>query len=101
MSVFPNHGQWDASNVRTDGARVLAYEKGTTDRAFDHIDYGALALRRTLIEALPPSERHGLEEIQTRVAREGRMRAVVATERFYEIGSEEGLLALDARLRSV
>ncbi len=101
MSVFPNRGQWDASNVRTDGAWVLAYEKGTRDAAFDHIDYGALALRRALVESLAAGERRGLEEVQTRVAREGRMRAVVAPERFYEIGSPEGLLALEARLASV
>jgi NDP-sugar pyrophosphorylase family protein len=100
MSVFPNGGRWDASNVKTDGVRVLAYEKGTTDPAFDHIDYGALALRRGLIEALPAGKKRGLEELQTRVAREGRMRAVVAPERFYEIGSPEGLLSLDARLRT-
>ena len=101
MSIFPNGGRWDASNVKTDGVRVLAYEKGVRDPAFDHIDYGALALRRELIAALPLGERRGLEEIQTAVARAGRMRAVVAPERFYEIGSPEGLLALDARLRSV
>ena len=100
MSVFPNGDRWDASNVKTDGVRVLAYEKGTRDPAFDHIDYGALALRRGLIEALPGGERRGLEELQTRVASAGRMRAVVATERFYEIGSPEGLAALDAKLRS-
>jgi NDP-sugar pyrophosphorylase family protein len=101
MSVFPNEGRWDASNVKTDGVWVLAYEKGTKDPAFDHIDYGALALRRELIAELPERERRGLEEIQAQVARAGRMRAVVARERFYEIGSPEGLAALDAKLRSV
>jgi NDP-sugar pyrophosphorylase family protein len=99
MSVFPNRGQWDASNVKTDGTRVLAYEKGTVDPSFDHIDYGALALRRRLVENLPLGERHGLEQLQTELARAGRMRAVVAPERFYEIGSPEGLSSLDARLR--
>jgi NDP-sugar pyrophosphorylase family protein len=101
MSVFPNGGRWDASNVKTDGVRVTGYEKGTRDPAFDHIDYGALALRRQLIAALPAGQRLGLEELQTRVAAAGRMRAVVAKERFYEIGSPEGLLALDGRLRTV
>lgn len=100
MSVFANEGRWDASNTRTDGVRVLAYEKGTRDPAFDSIDYGALALRRSVIESLPLGERHGLEELQTRLARAGRMRAVVAKERFYEIGSPEGWAALDASLRS-
>jgi NDP-sugar pyrophosphorylase family protein len=101
MSVFPNGGRWDSSNTKTDGVRVIAYEKGTTDSAFDHIDYGALALRRELIAGLPLGERHGLEAIQTDLARAGRMRAVVAPERFYEIGSPEGLAGLDARLRSL
>ncbi len=101
MSVFPNGGRWDSSNVKTDGVRVLAYEKGTKDPAFDHIDYGALALRRPLVAALREGEKHGLEEIQTRLARAGRMRAVVAPERFYEIGSPEGLADLEMKLRSV
>ena len=101
MSVFPNGGRWDSSNTKTDGVRVIAYEKGTTDSAFDHIDYGALALRRELIAGLPLGERRGLEAIQTDLARAGRMRAVVAPERFYEIGSPEGLAGLDARLRSL
>jgi len=103
MSVFLNGGRWDSSNVVVDptGTRVARYEKGKNDPAFDHIDYGAIALRRTVIEPLSAGERHGLEAIHEALARAGRMRAVVAKERFYEIGSPEGLLALDTRLRSV
>jgi MurNAc alpha-1-phosphate uridylyltransferase len=103
MSVFRNAGQWDASNVRSDGVHVLAYEKGTRDPAFDHIDYGALALRRAVIEALrslPERLPASLDVLQRDLARGGRMRAVVATERFYEIGSPEGLEALDRRLHA-
>ena len=33
MSVYPNRGQWDASNVVTDGVRVAAYAKGTQIRS--------------------------------------------------------------------
>jgi MurNAc alpha-1-phosphate uridylyltransferase len=98
MSVFANAGKWDASNVRTDGVHVLAYEKGTRDPAFDHIDYGALALRRPVIEALAAEQASSLDALQRELARAGRMRAVVAPERFYEIGSPEGLEALDQRL---
>jgi N-acetyl-alpha-D-muramate 1-phosphate uridylyltransferase len=103
MSVFPNGGRWDSSNVVIDETRtrVVRYEKGKDDPAFDHIDYGALALRRSVLESLPLGQRAGLEGIQEALAREVRMRAVVAKERFYEIGSPEGLAALDARLGSV
>src|SRR6185295_7613823 len=68
MSVFKNDGKWDASNVRTDGDWILAYEKGTKDPAFDHIDYGAIALRKSAVLELPERQRSGLDELQTRLA---------------------------------
>lgn len=104
MSVHKNEGKWDASNVRVSrevgGAWVLAYEKGTTDPAFDHIDYGALALRRSIVAALPEGQTLGLESIQTSLAAQHRLRAHVAAERFYEIGSPEGLAALERLLEA-
>jgi len=99
MSVFKNEGKWDPSNVRTDGTWVLAYEKGTHDPAFDHIDYGAIALRRNAVLELPEGRRSGLDELQSRIAARRRLRAYVAHERFYEIGSPEGLAALELRLQ--
>src|ERR1700733_10992695 len=53
MSIFKNEGKGDPSNVVTDGEWVLRYEKGNPDPAFDHIDYGAIAVRREVIAALP------------------------------------------------
>jgi NDP-sugar pyrophosphorylase family protein len=98
MSVFENHGQWDASNTVVEGDRVVSYEKGSTDPRATFIDYGAMALRREVIAALPPGEIVGLDRIQRDLARQGRLRAAVARERFYEIGSERGLADLEQRL---
>jgi NDP-sugar pyrophosphorylase family protein len=102
MSVFRNEGRWDASNVVVDPTRqwVARYEKGHDDAAFDHIDYGATALRREVIAALPPQQSHGLDAIQHALAREKRLRACVARERFFEIGSLDGLAELDHYLRT-
>jgi MurNAc alpha-1-phosphate uridylyltransferase len=100
MSVYKNDGKWDSSNVVTDGAWVLRYEKGVRDPAFDHIDYGALALRREVIARLPEGQPAALDTIQQGLAGKRRLRAVVARERFYEIGSPEGLEALDKHLRA-
>jgi N-acetyl-alpha-D-muramate 1-phosphate uridylyltransferase len=99
MSIFHNASKFDASNVRTDaqGAWVCAYEKGTQDPAFDHIDYGALALRKRVLELIPEG-RSGLEQIQTTLAANGKMRAIVATKRFFEVGSMNGLAELEAYL---
>jgi NDP-sugar pyrophosphorylase family protein len=113
MAVFKNENRWDPSNVVTDGEWVVRYEKGVKDAAFDHIDYGATALRREALErALPPRsacadgsngalERAvGFDTIQRELAARKRLRASVARERFFEIGSPEGLAELDRHLRT-
>jgi MurNAc alpha-1-phosphate uridylyltransferase len=99
MSVFKNEGRWDTSNTAVAGSMVARYEKGSDDPALDHIDYGATALRRSVIAELSAGEPCGLDAIQARLAREGRLRAYQARERFYEIGSEEGLRELEQYLR--
>jgi NDP-sugar pyrophosphorylase family protein len=100
MSVYPNRGRWDSSNVRTDGAWVLEYLKNSSDPRFDHIDYGAVALRKTDFERTAPSGSFGLEIVQHRLAASRQMRAFVARERFFEIGSLTGLADLEGYLRS-
>lgn len=102
MSVYRNAGQWDASNVVMDpsGEWVARYEKGRKEPAFDHIDYGATALRREVIAALPAGEPAALDAIQRDLSLRKRLRACVARERFFEIGSPEGLAELDRHLRT-
>ncbi len=100
MSVFENQGRWDTSNALVSGDLVTRYEKGSRDPALTFIDYGATALRREVIAALPTGQPHGLDQIQAELARQGRLRAYHAAERFYEIGSPEGLAELQAYLAS-
>jgi MurNAc alpha-1-phosphate uridylyltransferase len=99
MAVFKNEGRWDTSNVVTDGAWVLRYEKNGRDPVFDHIDYGATALRREVIAALPSGEPAALDALQRDLAARKRLRASLAHERFFEIGSPEGLAELDRHLQ--
>ena len=99
MSVYKNADAWDASNVVTDGTWVLRYEKGVKDAAFDHIDYGAIALRRDVIAAIPANAKVGLDVIQRDLAARRRLRATIAHARFFEIGSPSGLADLDQHLR--
>ncbi len=98
MSVFKNEGKWDPSNVQTDGAWVLAYEKGTKDPAFDHIDYGAVAIRKPILAALPEGKAVGFDVVQREIAEKKRLRAHLAHDRFFEIGSPEGLATLERHL---
>jgi NDP-sugar pyrophosphorylase family protein len=62
-----------------------------------HIDYGATALRRSALDAMPagPSD---LGALQAELAERGVLRAFEVAERFHEIGSPEGLAALETLL---
>ncbi len=98
MAIFHNANRYDVSNVATDGTWVVRYDKSVRDPRFDHVDYGATALRRSVIEALPAGP-YGLDAVQRDLAARHRLRACVARERFYEVGSPGGLDELDAYLK--
>jgi MurNAc alpha-1-phosphate uridylyltransferase len=100
LSIYENRGAWDTSNVEPDeaGEWVRRYEKGRPELCFSYIDYGAIALRRDVIAALPAGVPSGLDAIQSDLARRKLLRAVVARDRFFEIGSPEGLSMLAAWL---
>jgi MurNAc alpha-1-phosphate uridylyltransferase len=100
MSVFENDGAWDSSNSEVRDDTVVRYEKGSSDAALRFIDYGALALRRSVLAERPADVHFGLDQVQTELARAGQLRAYAASERFYEIGSELGLRELEAKLAS-
>jgi len=49
-----------------------------------------------VVAAYPEEAAFGLDVIQTTLTEQGKLRAYRAPERFYEIGSPEGLRELDA-----
>ncbi len=102
MCVFKNEGKWDPSNVVVDeaGEWVLRYEKGTKDPTFVHIDYGATALRREIVAALPAGASLGFDAIQKDLAQKKLLRAHLAHARFFEIGSPDGLATLEQHLNT-
>jgi len=100
MAVYPNGGRLEPSNVVTDGTWVLRYRKDAIDLEIDHIDYGATALRREVVEALPPGVAIGLDRVQEDLSNRGRLRALVVNDRFFEIGSPAGRADLEQHLRT-
>jgi len=101
MSVFHNEDRWDSSNCEVTGDKVVRYEKrpagSLRDETLAYIDYGAIALRREVVEAFPEGA-SDLAVVQRNLAKTGRLRALVAADRFHEIGSEAGLRDLEAYL---
>ncbi|MEZ4296068.1 MAG: NTP transferase domain-containing protein [Polyangiaceae bacterium] len=103
MAVYRNSDRHDTSNTEVSENLVVRYEKRAAgaphDPRMDHIDYGATALRREVVSPLPEHTPLDLSDLQSRLSREGKLRALTAPHRFYEIGSESGLRDLDRHLR--
>ena len=91
MTVYRNEGLFDSSNVEFDGTRILKYDKAARTGAMHHIDYGLGAFHRNVFAALPAGEKVDLASVYQQLLREGNLAAHEVHERFYEIGSSEGL----------
>jgi NDP-sugar pyrophosphorylase family protein len=95
MTVLHNEGRWDTSNACFRGGKIVVYDKQRQERpgiAYDHIDYGLLALRRDVIaDQVPPNQRYDLATLFHELSLEGRLAGFEVKTRFYEIGSRDGL----------
>lgn len=101
MTVFENCGRWAESNVVYREGSVIQYAKGASDPPPDmrYIDYGLSEVRSELIaDRIPAGERSDLADFFGHLSREGRLAGFEVTERFYEVGSPEGLHDLEIHL---
>ena len=99
MTVFRNENQWDRSNVAYEGGRIIRYDKTGTDPTMQHIDYGLGILTPEAFDAdLPEAGVLDLAVVYQRLIARGALAGFEVHERFYEIGSLEGLEELRAKL---
>lgn len=96
MTVFRNEGRWGRSNVRFEQGRLVAYDKHAPTPAMRHIDYGLGTFRASAFAMCP--DRFDLADHYAALAARGALAGFEATERFYEIGSPEGLAETDRLL---
>lgn len=100
MCVHRNNHQWDPSNVRLEGNRIVFYSKKARKEEADCIDYGFSVFTRKIFEryAAGPFPLD-LATVMSRLVEEQRLAAYETRERFYEIGKPEGLRELDQLLQ--
>jgi NDP-sugar pyrophosphorylase family protein len=99
MTVYRNHDRWDASNVQFEAGQILRYDKKHRTPEMHHIDYGLGILRAESLASWPHDEPFDLADVYGRLLSEKQLAGYEVTERFYEIGSAQGLAELDAFLR--
>jgi NDP-sugar pyrophosphorylase family protein len=101
MTVYRNAGRWEESNAVFDGTLVTRYEKRCPEPPADmcFVDYGLSSLARTVVErCVAPEAESDLASLYSRLSREGQLGGFEVSSRFYEIGSPDGLRALEEHL---
>lgn len=99
MTVFRNDGLYDASNVEFAGGRIVRYDKRDRTPGMHHIDYGLGVLTPAALAGYPDGQPLDLARVYQDLLAAGELAAFEVTERFYEVGSPEGLAETDAHLR--
>jgi len=91
MCVYRNENRWDASNVQFENGIIRRYSKKVRVPEMHHIDWGLGMLKASAIAAWPIGEPWDLAELYEELSHSGHLAGYEMTDRFFEIGSFEGL----------
>jgi len=101
MTVMRNRGRWGDSNAIFRGGGVL-YDKSRPERLrprMEWIDYGYIVLRSDVLEErVRPGEVADLADVMRDLSVAGQLAGYEVDERFYEIGTPQGLADLERHL---
>jgi NDP-sugar pyrophosphorylase family protein len=93
MTVFHNDRQFDRSNVEFEGGRIKAYNKRHPTAEMRYIDYGLGVFRRSAFDGIRHGEPADLADLYASLLDRGDLAGFEVDQRFFEIGSFEGLQA--------
>ena len=88
MVVFRNEGRWDKSNATLTAEGLVEYDKRSSRAERTHIDFGLSVLNS---HALTRDGFADVADVFHHLSQRGDLAAFEAGERFYEIGSPQGL----------
>jgi N-acetyl-alpha-D-muramate 1-phosphate uridylyltransferase len=101
MTVFKNQNQFDASNVEFLGGKLINYQKGSNSKNMHHIDYGLTFFRKEALRPWTDQSSFDLSIVCHQLAKDGQLDGFEVFERFYEIGSHQGIEEFSQYLRKV
>jgi NDP-sugar pyrophosphorylase family protein len=99
MTVFKNESQWDTSNVWFEEGEIRGYDKISRTPRMHHIDYGLGILSDQVLNDWKTAETFELASLYQQLVAKNQLASYEVTQRFYEIGSPQGLTELDDLLR--
>jgi MurNAc alpha-1-phosphate uridylyltransferase len=98
MTVFRNDGLFDTSNVEFQDGRIVRYDKRQRTAAMRHIDWGLGVLTARAFARYPTDQPLDLARVYQDLLAGGKLAAYEVSNRFYEIGSPDGIAETAAYL---
>ena len=99
MAIFKNENKFEKSNVRKLEDLKISYEKGFDDSSFEFVDYGITYFKESSFDNFAIGEKFDLADCLKDLSDSGNLIGFEIHNRFYEIGSEEGIKALENHLK--
>ncbi len=100
-TVYRNYDSYDRSNTVVEGKLVTRYSKQERCKDMVYIDYGANIFRKEVLKVIPENQFYSLENLFARLIEMKELLAFEVKERFYEIGSPQGLRDFQEFARNV
>jgi N-acetyl-alpha-D-muramate 1-phosphate uridylyltransferase len=91
MTVLRNDGRWDKSNILLKNGELIEYDKKSPRLDMLHIDFGLSVLSNDVFSKHCESNAIDLADICRELSKSGQLAAIEVFERFYEIGSLQGI----------
>jgi NDP-sugar pyrophosphorylase family protein len=91
MTVYKNDNKWDKSNIIFENGKIVNYDKKVYVPEMKYIDYGLGIFTEKSFTSFRDKEIFDLSDVYTDLLQNDNLIGYEVKERFYEIGSFEGL----------
>ncbi len=91
LTVLKNGDRWDKSNVLFSNGRLVEYNKHAPRLDMAYIDYGLGVVSADVLAPYPAEKPFDLADVYQALSKKGQLAGLEVHERFYEIGSHDGL----------
>jgi N-acetyl-alpha-D-muramate 1-phosphate uridylyltransferase len=91
MTVWHNRGDLAPSNVELQNGTIVQYDKKAASETMEYIDWGLSAFRADAFQRYEDGEAFDLGEVHVALLKRGQLAAYEVAQRFYEVGSHEGI----------
>ena len=101
ITVIKNNNQWDKSNVEFASGTLIEYNKNHPNERMHYIDYGLSILNQSIFDACHQNESFDLSDLYHKLSLHDHLAGFETFDRFYEIGSQNGLKETEIYLSKV